>query len=307
MGNDEATPPQRYGTVRGVPAPLPAPPPSKWRPFITSVIFCSIWLKFGSVADLRMGNNDATPPQCYGAVGGVLAPFPAPPPLKWRPFNNSVIFRSIWLKFGPVTDLRMGNDDATPPQCYGAVRGVPAPFPPPPPSKWRPLNNSIIFRSIWLKFNPVADLRIGNDDITPPQRYGAVGGVPAPFLAPPPSKWRPFNNSVIFRSIWLKFGPVTDLRMGNDDATPPQCYGAVRGVPAPFPPPPPSKWRPLNNSIIFRSIWLKFNPVADLRIGNDDITPPQRYGAIGGVPAPFLAPPPSKWHPFNNSVIFRSI
>ena len=56
---------------------------------------------------------------------------------------------------------------------------------------------------------------MGNDVVTPPQRYGAVRGAAAPFPAAPPSKWRPFNNSVIFRPICFKFGLEVDLRMGN--------------------------------------------------------------------------------------------
>jgi len=47
---------------------------------------------------------------------------------------------------------------------------------------------------------------MGNDVATPPQRYGAVRGAAAPFLVAPASKWRPFNNSVIFWSIFFKFG-----------------------------------------------------------------------------------------------------
>ena len=56
---------------------------------------------------------------------------------------------------------------------------------------------------------------MGNDVVTPPQRYGAVRGAAAPFPAAPPSKWRPFNNSVIFWPICFKFGLEVDLRMGN--------------------------------------------------------------------------------------------
>ena len=38
----------------------------------------------------------------------------------------------------------MGNDVATLPQRYGAVRGAAAPFPAAPPSKWRPFYNFVI-------------------------------------------------------------------------------------------------------------------------------------------------------------------
>ena len=56
---------------------------------------------------------------------------------------------------------------------------------------------------------------MGNDVVTPPQRYGAVRGAAAPFPAAPPSNWYPFNNFVIFRPICFKFGLEVDLRMGN--------------------------------------------------------------------------------------------
>ena len=56
------------------------------------------------------------------------APFPVAPPLKWRPFNNSVIFRPICFKFGKKVDRRMGVDVGTTLQRYGAVRGAAAPF-----------------------------------------------------------------------------------------------------------------------------------------------------------------------------------
>ena len=36
-----------------------------------------------------MGNDVAPLPQRYGTVCGAVAPFPAVPPSKWRPFNNS--------------------------------------------------------------------------------------------------------------------------------------------------------------------------------------------------------------------------
>ena len=69
-----------------------------------------------------------SPDRC-GAVRGVAAPFPAAPPLKWRPFNNSVIFQPICFKIKYKVDRRMGNDVATPLQRYGAVGGAAAPFP----------------------------------------------------------------------------------------------------------------------------------------------------------------------------------
>ena len=116
MGNDIVTPPQRYGAVRGVAAPFPAAPPSKWCPFNNSVIFWPICFKIGKKVGRRMGNDVVTPPQRYGAVRGAAAPFPAAPPSKWRPFNNSVIFRPICFKFGKKVDRRMGNDVETPPQ-----------------------------------------------------------------------------------------------------------------------------------------------------------------------------------------------
>ena len=112
----------------------------------------------------------------------------------------------------------MGNDVVTPPQRYGAVRGAAAPFPAAPPSKWRPFNNSVIFQPICFKFEYKVDRRMGNDVATPPQRYGAVRGAAAPFPAAPPSKWRPFNNSVIFQPICFKIGSKVDRRMGNDIA-----------------------------------------------------------------------------------------
>jgi len=71
---------------------------------------------------------------------------------------------------------------------------------------------------------------MGNDVVTPPQRYGAVPGAAAPFPAALQSKWRPFNNSVIFWPICFKFGKKVDCRMGNYVATTPQRYGAVRGA-----------------------------------------------------------------------------
>ena len=145
MGNDVATPPQRYGAVRGAAAPFPAAPPSKWRPFNNSVIFQPICFKFEYKVDRRMGNDVATPPQRDAAVHGAAAPIPATPPPKWRPFNNSVIFWPICFKFGWKVDRRMGNHVATRPQRYGAVLGAAALFPAAPPSKWRPFKNSVIF------------------------------------------------------------------------------------------------------------------------------------------------------------------
>ena len=57
MGNGVVMPPQRYGTIRGTADPFPAAPPSKWRPFNNSIIFCPICFKFGLEVDLRMGNG----------------------------------------------------------------------------------------------------------------------------------------------------------------------------------------------------------------------------------------------------------
>ena len=148
-----------------------------------------------------MGHRDAMLSERYGAVRGAAAPFPAAPPSKWRPFNNSVIFRPICFKFGKKVDCRMGNDAATPPQRYGAVRGAisgGATF------KMAPIQE-LIFQPICFKFGWKVDRRMGNGVATPPQRYGAVGGAAAPFLAAPPSKWRPFKNSVIFWPICFKF------------------------------------------------------------------------------------------------------
>ena len=147
-----------------------------------------------------MGHRDEMSPERCGAVRGGAAPFPTVPPSKWRPFNNSVIFQPICFKFEYKVDRRMGNDVATPPQRYGAVRGAAAPFPAAPPSKWRPFNNSVIFQLICFKFEYKVDLRMGHREIMSPERYGVVRG------AAPPSKWRPFNNSVIFRPICFKFG-----------------------------------------------------------------------------------------------------
>ena len=67
---------------------------------ITLLFFWPIWLKFGSKLDLRMGHREIMSPERYGVVRGAAAPFPAAPPLKWRPFNNSVIFWPICFKFG---------------------------------------------------------------------------------------------------------------------------------------------------------------------------------------------------------------
>ena len=90
--------------------------------------------------------------------------------LKWRPFNNSVIFQPICFKFEYKVDHRMGNDVATPPQRYGAVRGAAAPFPAAPPSKWRPFNNSVIFQPICFKIGSKVDRRMGNDIAALPHR-----------------------------------------------------------------------------------------------------------------------------------------
>ena len=100
----------------------------------------------------------------------------------------------------------MGNDVVALPQRYGATRGAAVPFPAAPPSKWRPFNNSVIFQSICFKFEYKVDRRMGNDVATLPQRYGAVPSAGTPFSAAPPSKWPPFNNSVIFQPIGFKFG-----------------------------------------------------------------------------------------------------
>jgi len=94
-----------------------------------------------------MGHRDGMSPERCDAVRGAAAPFPAAPSSKWRPFNNSVIFRPICFKFGKKVDRRMGVDVGTTLQRYGAVRGAAAPFPAAPfpaapPSKWRLFNNS---------------------------------------------------------------------------------------------------------------------------------------------------------------------
>merc|ERR1711873_342940 len=101
-------------------------------------LFRPIWPKFGSKLDLRMGHRDAMSPERCGAVRGGAAPFPAAPPSKWHPFNNSVIFQPIFFKFGKKVVRRMGIDVGTTLQRYGAVSGTAAPFPAAPPSKGRP-------------------------------------------------------------------------------------------------------------------------------------------------------------------------
>ena len=74
---------------------------SKRRPFNNSVIFCSVWLKFGTKTNCRMGNDVATPPQRYNIIFGAAAPFLAAPPSKRRLFNSCFIYPlPIWLKFG---------------------------------------------------------------------------------------------------------------------------------------------------------------------------------------------------------------
>ena len=153
-----------------------------------------IFFKFGKKVDSRMGIDVGTTLQRYAAVRGATAPFPAAPPLKWRPFNNSVIFWPIFFKFGKKVDRRMGNDVATPLQRYSALCGTAAPFPAAPPSKWRPFNNSVIFWPICFKIGKKVDCRMGNDVGTPPQRNGVVRGAAAPFPAAAHLKWRPFNN-----------------------------------------------------------------------------------------------------------------
>ena len=123
-----------------------------------------------------MGHRDAMSPERCGAARGGAAPFPAAPPLKWRPFNNSVIFQPICFKFEYKVDRRMGNGVATPPEPCGALRGGAAPFPAAPPSKWRPFNNSVIFQLICFKSEYKVDRRMGSDVATPPRRYVAVRG-----------------------------------------------------------------------------------------------------------------------------------
>ena len=91
-----------------------------------------------------MGHRDAMLSERYGAVLGATAPFPAAPPSKWRPFNNSVIFWPICFKFGKKVDRTLGNDIATPPEHYGAVRGPTAPFPAATASNWLLFNNPVI-------------------------------------------------------------------------------------------------------------------------------------------------------------------
>ena len=119
-------------------------------------------------------------------------------------------------------DLGMGHRDGMLPERCDAVRGAASPFPAAPSSKWRPFNNSVIFQLICFKFKYKVDLGMGNDVGASAQRYGAVRGAAAPFPAAPPSKWRPFNNSVIFQPICFKFEYKVDLRMGNDVAMPPR-------------------------------------------------------------------------------------
>ena len=114
-----------------------------------------------------MGHHNAMLPERYGAVRNAAAPFPAAPPSKWRPFNNSVIFQPICFKFEYKVDHRMGNDVTMPPQRCGAVRGSAAPFPAVPPSKWCPFNNFVIFQPICFKFEYKVDCRMGNDVTMP--------------------------------------------------------------------------------------------------------------------------------------------
>ena len=119
----------------------------------------------------------------------------------------------------------------------------------------------------------------------------------APILKPEVAPRRHFrfeekcNNFAIFRPIWPKFGPKLDLGMGHREAMLPERYGAVHGAAAPFPAAPPSKWRPLNNSVIFQPICFKFEYKVDRRMGHDVATPLQRYGAVGGAVAPFPVAP----------------
>ena len=195
-------------------------------------------------------------PQCCGYVAA-QRPFRRRPPLNGA-HSITVIFQPIYFKFEYKVDRRMGNDVATPSERSGAIRGGTAPFPAAPPLKWRPFNNSVIFQPICFKFEYKVDRRMRNDVATLSERSGAICGGMAPFPAAPPSKWRPINNSVIFQPICFKFEYKVDHRMGNDVATPPQCYNAVRGVAAPFPAATPSKWRPFNNSVIFQPICSKF-------------------------------------------------
>jgi hypothetical protein len=174
MRHRDAMLPERYGTVPGAAAPFPAAPPSKWRPVYKSVIFESFCFKFGLKVDHGMGNNVVALQQRYVAVRGAAAPFPAAPPSKWRPFNNFVVFQLICFKFESKVDRRMRNDVATSPQRYGAVRGAAAPFPAASHSKWRPLNNSVIFQPICFKFVNKVYRWVRNNIVTLPQCYGAV-------------------------------------------------------------------------------------------------------------------------------------
>ena len=78
---------QRYAAA----VPFPEALPSKWRPFNNSAIFQPICFKFEYKVDPRIGNDVVSPPHCYGDVRGAVAPFPAAPPSKSRPFYNFVI------------------------------------------------------------------------------------------------------------------------------------------------------------------------------------------------------------------------
>ena len=92
----------------------------------------------------------------------------------------------------------MGHHDAMSPEHYGAVRGATAPFP--------VLGEDAITLPFFDQFGPKLDLRMGHHDAMLPEGYRAVRGGAAPFPTVPPSKWRPFNNSVIFQPICFKFG-----------------------------------------------------------------------------------------------------
>merc|ERR1719419_1302011 len=63
--------------------------------------------------------------------------------------------------------------------------------------------------------------------------------------------------------------------MGGNVSMPPQCYGALHDAAAPFPPAPPSKWRPFNNSVNFQPICFIFRYMVNSRMGNDLAMPPQ--------------------------------
>ena len=96
-----------------------------------------------------MGHCDGMSLERCDALGGAVAPFPAAPSSKWRPFNNSVIFQPICFKIEYEVDRRMRNYEATPPQRFGTVRGAAAPFPAAPFPAAPPTNGA---GSITLSF-----------------------------------------------------------------------------------------------------------------------------------------------------------